>query len=77
MIFYCPEKMPSELLNDPKYDKNQKKPMICLLDAAAQSQCRACAEDKLCTTAISLVLLHIQTGQFMPSYKKHIVTENK
>lgn len=37
--------MSSELLNDPKYDKTQKTPVICLLDAATQSLLRAHAEE--------------------------------
>lgn len=45
VIVYCPEKMSSELLNDPKYDKTQKKPAICLLHAATQSLLRVHAEE--------------------------------
>lgn len=55
--------MLTELLNDPKYNKNLKKLLMCLLGSSdtvtAESMCQ---RNKLCTKAISLVPLHGQKG---------------
>lgn len=68
MIFCCPGKMLTELLNDPKYNKNLKKLLICLLGGSdivtVESMCQ---RNKLCTKAISLVPLHgLRTRLYYP-----------
>lgn len=78
MLFCCPGNMLTELLNDPKYNRNQKKLIMCLLESSdivtVESMCQ---RNKLCTKAISLVPLHGQKDQCILSYKKHTVTGNK
>lgn len=58
MIFRCRELL-TELLNDPKYNKNLKKLIMCLLDSCDRVTVESlCQRNKLCTQAISLVPLH-------------------
>lgn len=78
MILCCPGKMLNELLNDLKYNKNQKKLIVCLLDSCDTVTVEnMCQRNKLHTKAIPLVLLRRQMDQLILPYKKHIVIRNK